>query len=170
MQQRPLQQLILKSKDLPDLFAHNISTALNPIVTITSHRTKNNIPVWYVGGKIAEEGINKTKAELIIEGKKLIHSLFPWMLLDNITWGSCYASRAEAKQDNQTKPDSITYFEQGNAIIAWPTKLAFAPLLAEKICDLINLEPNNIRHSILSNLPKPDIANYPWDEEQNYES
>ena len=170
MQQRPLQQLILKSPDLPKIFAHKISTSLLPIATITSHVNKNNIPVWYVGGEIAEQGINKSKTELIMAGKKLIHTFFPWLSLNTITWGSCIASRAEAKQAKQEKPDSITCFERGNAIVAWPTKLAFAPLLAEKICALIKLAPSNSQSNILANLPKPSIADYPWDEEKNYES
>ncbi|NJM13547.1 MAG: glycerol-3-phosphate dehydrogenase, partial [Synechococcaceae cyanobacterium SM1_2_3] len=51
-------------------------------------------------------------------------------------------------------------------IAAWPTKLALAPLLAERIIALLptlDVQPQPLNLQMLADWPRPEIAPPPWD-------
>ena len=51
-------------------------------------------------------------------------------------------------------------------IVAWPTKLALAPLLAEQIEEVLRslgVRPRSTDLRALTGWPRPEIAVYPWD-------
>jgi len=60
MQRRPLQMVLMKNKILPNLYAHCIGASTKPIATITTHTHSDGDSIWYIGGNIAEEGVNQT--------------------------------------------------------------------------------------------------------------
>lgn len=165
MQLRPLHMVYLIGKKLPKLFGHCVDGGMVPKATITTHYTSDGTPVWYFGGKIAESGINKSSDEQITSALHELKSIFPWLEFSDIKMGSFFINRAEAKQSNGAKPESATVFKDNNSIIAWPTKLALAPILAENIFKLIdkNSSDNDSKINEYSELPKPEVANYPWE-------
>lgn len=168
MQRRPLQMVIVKSKNLLPVFGHCIGLASVPRLTITTHTAKDGTPIWYLGGKLSEEGVSKSSQALINFAQQELATLFPKIDLSAAKYATFFVDRAEAKQDNGSKPNSTTMFSNNNYITAWPTKLAFAPLLAQQILD--KLQQSNIKPKFKEldlqqyNLPHPNIALPIWDQ------
>jgi glycerol-3-phosphate dehydrogenase len=173
MQRRPLHMVLLQLKQPHPLFAHCLEQGANPRITITSHTKKNGQCVWYLGGKLAEEGIYKTEAEQIKYAQSELKSLFPWLDLTHSQWASFIINRAEPKQANDKRPDSFFSQPLGNAIISWPTKLALAPLLTDNIIETLQAQtimpstPSGTEIPTLldwADIEKPSIALPIWDE------
>jgi glycine/D-amino acid oxidase-like deaminating enzyme len=139
MQQRPLHMLVVEHDYPHPVFAHCVDKSSTPLITITSYPRENNRYVWYVGGQIAEEGVALTHEQQINKGKSLLNKLLPWVKLDNASWHSFKVVRAEAKNNNLLRPTSCYAKRVANLIVAWPTKLALAPLLADNIQQIIHL-------------------------------
>lgn len=168
MQLRALHMVIVKSNNLKPLYGHCIGMGTTPRITITTHIAHDQTLIWYLGGKLAEEGINRTNEEQIIFAKQELAVLFPNIDLSNAEFTSFYVDRAEAKQTTGSKPNSTTLFSNNNYITAWPTKLAFAPLLAQQILDQIQQSGIKPKYSAvpetISNLPRPKVAIPIWDQ------
>ena len=58
--------------------------------------------------------------------------VLPALDLSYTIWGTFDAIRAEAKSGGK-RPEGIELIERGNIKIGWPTKLALAPVLSDKI-------------------------------------
>ena len=58
--------------------------------------------------------------------------MLPWAPLPALEWAAHAVDRAEPKQSALTRPDTAFVESKGNVHIAWPTKLALAPDLADK--------------------------------------
>ena len=69
-------------------------------------------------------------------------------------------NRAEAKNKNVLKPDSFFIGRNDGLMVCWPTKLAFAPAIAENV--LNELKTPIINDSKKIQAEKPKIAKYPW--------
>ncbi len=141
MQRRPLQMVLCKAKDktqaLPTIYAHSLGSGSKPIATITSHFDKNDNVVWYIGGNIAEQGVGKPFENIITEATALLNDIMPWFELPELEWATHSINRAEPKQSALTRPDTAFVETKNNVHIAWPTKLALAPDLADKVIDKI---------------------------------
>lgn len=166
MQRRPLHMVYMKAPKLSPFYAHCIGLSATPRITITTHLAKDGQTVWYLGGKIAEEGINRSQDEQIIIAQQEIQDLFPWLNLNNKTsWGSFFINRAEAWHKLGIKPETETVFSYQNVIIGWPTKLVLSPMLTKKISTILDnstVMKTNVG-SDLSHFPKPALAELPWD-------
>jgi len=142
MQRRPLQMVMCKTKDnqqsLPPIYAHSLGTGSKPIATITSHFTEDNNVVWYIGGNIAEQGVGKSFEQLTEEAKSLLSDILPWFEQPELEWATHAVNRAEPKQSALSRPDTAFVESIDNVHIAWPTKLALAPDLADKIIENLN--------------------------------
>ncbi len=165
MQRRPLHQVMLASKDLPPVFAHAVSlkSANKPRVTITTHQTKSGTPVWYLGGNLAESGVNRSEVEQIDYAKKELNSLFPWMTLENAQWATYRVDRAEPAQAEKQRPDQPFFKMENNILVCWPTKLTLVPMMAESICANLALPETGIEKTSLPDLPIAEIAPTPWE-------
>ena len=168
MQKRPLQMLLCKAKDpakpLPQIYAHSLGSGSKPIATISSHPDKTGNIVWYLGGNIAEDGVGKDPDVLITEAKALLKQILPWFTLPELDWVTYNVNRAEPKQSGFSRPDSAFVESHGNIHIAWPTKLALAPDLSDKVIDA--LQALNLQKTTPQNqpeLPLADIAEPLWD-------
>jgi glycine/D-amino acid oxidase-like deaminating enzyme len=161
MQKRPLQMVVLKADNLPRIFVHCVGLSTNPILTITSHLCHNGQTLWYLGGQIAEEGVHRDTQTQIEMAQTLIQHQFPWFTPINPRWQTLNINRAEGFNHGK-RPESIRVNTLENVITAWPTKLTFAPLLAEKIITM--LPPPGFEKMPELNLgPKPDIAQPIWE-------
>lgn len=154
MQLRPLHMVLVKCSKLKKIYGHCITTSNLPRLTITSHTAEDGDTVWYLGGKLAEDGINIRAQKLISRAKAELAKIFPQIDLSDAKWASFMVDRAEAKQADGSKPDSATVFNSGKHITAWPTKLALAPVLADQVLEILQQE--NINPSI----PQPDLSGY----------
>lgn len=167
MQQRPLQMVVMKH-DLPySIYAHCLGLSSVPRLTITTHRAEDGQLVWYLGGQIAEEGVKRSSEEQIQVVKKELRELFPWLDFSNAKFASFFVDRAERKQSDGKRPDSCSFADVGNATVAWPTKLALAPLLANQIVESLNrkeIKPRFADTRELRAWPMPALAKPVWDE------
>ena len=165
MQERPLHMLLLKG-DLPPLFAHCLGANSTPKLTITSS-PNNHEMIWYVGGQLAESGVNLSREELILSGKREIESALPWLSFSEIQWGSLEISRAEVKHKKGIRPENSFVQEADGLITCWPTKLTLAPNLADKVIKAVsrlNIDKTEDQ-SFQINLPVPSLSKLPWQKE-----
>jgi len=168
MQLRPLKMVMLRGGLPEKLYAHCLEANVNPRLTITSHKDSHGETVWYVGGKIAEEGIQRSDVEQIKIAKQEFNEVMPWLDLNQAQWACLDINRAEPLMDKGKRPDTSFFVELDNVITAWPTKLALAPKLANDIIEKIK---NNVVKSGLSQFPdfsKPEYAILPWQEESRW--
>lgn len=167
MQRRPLQMVLCKAKNkaqaLPAIYAHSLGSGSKPIATITSHYDKDGNVVWYIGGNIAEQGVDKSFEKLTSEATDLLQNIMPWFKLPELTWATHAVNRAEPKQSGFSRPDTAFVESKNNVHIAWPTKLALAPDLADKVIEKLqaNVTPGN--HEPLTDLPAIKISEPLWD-------
>jgi glycerol-3-phosphate dehydrogenase len=170
MQLRPLQMVMLRG-GLPGMvYAHCMGASVNPRITISSHRDMNGDIVWYLGGQLAEEGVNRSADEQIQFAKKELAALIPWLDLSKSQWATLPINRAELKQGEGKRPDSFSLDDTNPGVLtAWPTKLALAPMLADAL--LARLAANGVKKSAgsdLPNWPKPVYTALPWQEESRW--
>lgn len=173
MQTRPLHMLALKSSHPHPVFLHCIgdSFGMTPRMTITSHPSQDGGWVWYIGGEIAESGVNRSAEQQIAEGRKQLHDVFPWVDYDNAQWTSFFINRAEPKLANLQRPDTAFLHATGNTLITWPTKLTLTPELGASVVSTLKQQAITAkRHdseTTLSELrqhfAQPEVANPRWE-------
>jgi len=168
MQRRPLQMVMCKTKDksqpLPPIYAHSLGSGSKPIATITSHLSEDGNIVWYIGGNIAEQGVGKSFTTLTSEATTLLRDILPWFEPSELEWATHTVNRAEPKQSSLSRPDTAFVETIENVHIAWPTKLALAPDLADKIIESLNkLKLIAGTHVSSDILPPATIAQSLWD-------
>lgn len=167
MQRRPLHMVMVRHRsDLPT-FAHCISSGSKPVVTITSHPTASGEQVWYLGGDLAETGVERTPQEQITAAAETLQQLLPWVVLDQPRWATFRVNRAEPRQSALTRPDSAFAAEASNLIVSWPTKLALAPDLADQVLRRLadqSIRPDRNRlDDPPDDLPRPPLAEPLWE-------
>lgn len=165
MQKRPLHMVMVKHDHNLPTFAHCIGTGSKPVATITTHPCSDGKQVWYLGGDVAETGLDRSPSEQIQFAKKAISDLLPWVDLSDAQWSTFHVNRAEPKQSSLSRPDSAFAQKVGNCIVAWPTKLALSPDLADQVLPLCKKISSDTDLSPLSALPKPETAQPLWESE-----
>ncbi len=170
MQRRPLQQVLVKHQYQEPLYAHCMGGNPNPRLTISSHRTRNGEPVWYLGGDLATEGADDEPEQLIAKAMRELRELLPWIDLGQTEWRTLRLDRGEPKQSALLRPDSAFVGQVDavdNALAAWPTKLSLSPHLADEIqreLAAAGIEPGAAPDlSPLASLGRPMIAETYWD-------
>lgn len=167
MQRRPLHMVLMKTDFSYPLYAHCLGMSATPRITITTHRTHDGKTVWYLGGQLAEEGV-KRDAEMQIQfAKKELAELFPWLDFSLAQFATFSIDRAESLQPGGKRPDHAFLKEIENMIIAWPTKLAMAPKLADDIIQCLqraNISPASYDLREMRAWPMPMLAMPVWDE------
>ncbi|OGT19799.1 MAG: hypothetical protein A2V90_00795 [Gammaproteobacteria bacterium RBG_16_57_12] len=169
MQLRPLQMVMARGA-LPVLYAHCLGASANPRITITTHGDQNGQPVWYLGGQLAEEGVGRSAPGQIKVAQQELADLFPWLDFSDLQWATLAIDRAEARQPDGQRPESVFAAEDGGVITAWPTKLALSPLLSDEVMALLTqgaVDPSPVPVK-LPHWPHPGYAPLPWQEEERW--
>jgi glycine/D-amino acid oxidase-like deaminating enzyme len=162
MQLRPLHQLIIRKAGLPHFFSVCVGTGAKPPLVSTTHVDRAGRTVWYVGGDIAEQnGVARSEAEQIDAGKALFAKLMPWFDLDGAEWFTWRGNRAEPHTGTGDRPSGAYLKRVGNVLVAWPTKFALAPNLADQVLLETTNEENGGVPSL--DLPRPGPGRAPWD-------
>lgn len=170
MQRRPLHMALARAgagSGLPALFAHCVSLSEKPRATITSATDGAGRPVWYIGGQVAETGVDLPRDEQILAARRELESIVPWIDLRGLEWASLRIDRAEGFDLDGRRPDAPVVRATGPVIACWPTKLVLAPLAAAQVLDLVGslgIEPSG-GASGAADLPRPPVAISPWDRE-----
>ncbi len=162
MQRRPLHQIIVRKKGLPDFYSVCVGTGPKPPMVSTTHLDSQGRTIWYIGGDIAEQaGVARSKEEQIEAAKALFAKLLPWIDLTGADWFTWRGDRAEAHTGTGDRPPGAYLKRIHNVLVAWPTKLALAPNLADQV--LKETEGDRSGESIQLDLPRPALGKPPWD-------
>lgn len=160
-QRRPLHQVLIWNAPAP-LWAHCFDTSDKPRVTVTTHRTQDGTLVWNVGGLIAENGVQQSEADLIAAARAEFATLLPKLDFSRSRFAGLRVDRAEGSTADGRKPDGPVLQCKGRVTLAWPTKLALAPRLADLV--LADLPPpSGDPQPDWSDWAAPGIALAPWE-------
>jgi hypothetical protein len=169
LQLRPLHMVMARGIALPGpLYAHCLGASDVPRLTVTSHCDASGRLVWYLGGGLAEDGVQRDRREQIRAARRELETLLPWADWSQAEFATFTVQRAEARQSRGTRPAEPGIFRNGRMLAAWPTKLALAPLLAEQIEDelrKLGARPRPAHLQSLADWPRPEVAIPPWDRE-----
>lgn len=162
MQLRPLHQVVVKGKTLPDLFAHAVTlrSADKPRITFTTHTTADT-RAWYLGGQLAESGVARNEAEQIEFAKTELAAIMPWMDYSGCEFSTFRIDRAEAGGETLLRPDTPYVRRHGNVVVCWPTKLTLAPMMGDMFMKLM-AEPK-AGLAAPPNLPRASIGRSSWE-------
>jgi glycerol-3-phosphate dehydrogenase len=167
MQRRPLHMVMARGR-LPDIYAHCLGSGTTPRITITSYPAPEpGERVWYIGGQLAESGVQRDEPEQIATAQQELRELLPWIDFSAVQWAAYRVDRAEHKSPGSRRPDSCFVQSEGGVITVWPTKLAFAPRMAQEVLALMGkegVEPRETEMPALDGLARPPLARYPWEE------
>ena len=167
MQLRPLHMLAVTHNTQLPVYAHCIGASSKPLVTITHHNNHDGSYTWYLGGDIAESGVERDTQQQIDTGKALIKDLLPWVTLENQSWQAIRIDRAEPKQSSLSRPDAAFMHCADNHFVCWPTKLALAPDLSDKV--IAALKSQNVSSQfiadkqLLDNLQHSSTSMLAWE-------
>jgi len=134
MQLRPL-HMVMARGELPALFGHCMGHSSNPRATVTSYPLADGRGVWYVGGEIAEQGVTRDRDAQIAHARDELARILPWVDFSKVEWATHRVTRAEPRMPGRRRPDTCFLRAQGDVLTLWPTKLAFAPKLAEAVIE-----------------------------------
>ncbi len=139
MQVRPLHMLALRSDHPHPVFLHCIgdSFGMTPRMTITSHPSQDGGWIWYIGGEIAESGVDRSAEQQIALGRQQLQEVFPWVDYDRAQWTSFFINRAEPKLANLQRPDTAYLHATENVLLTWPTKLTLTPELGQSVVNTL---------------------------------
>jgi len=166
MQRRPLHMVLAKMTFDHKLYAHCLGFGPRPRITITSHQTQDGKTVWYLGGQLAEDGVERDREAQIKAAREELSSLFPWLDFSATEFATLMVDRAEPLQKSGLKPETSYTKVIRNMTIAWPTKLALAPKLADEITDYFTskkLQPLNFDLRELRAWPMPPLSKPIWE-------
>jgi glycerol-3-phosphate dehydrogenase len=166
-QERPLHMVMVRG-DLPILNGHCIDGAKTR-VTITSTQDYAGRTIWQVGGALAEDGVNTTPDALIAHTVKELELVLPHVDFKNAEFATYFTTRAECNSKG-ARPSDICVLQDEDILTCWPTKLAFAPRLANEIVSLLSPPEyaSPIQHECLVNWPRPTVALPPWEIDQQW--
>lgn len=168
MQRRPLHMAMVRSMPkgpaLPVLNGH-CTNGTTTHVTVTTDRCADGCVVWTVGGQVSEDGVKMEERELCQHVRWELEASIPGLDLSGMGFGSRRVDRAEPKMRGGRRPDDAYHRRFGDTIVAWPTKIALAPRLAEQIMaelpDATTPGADVTRH--LGGWPRPIVATPYWE-------
>lgn len=167
MQLRPLHMLAVTHRTALPIYAHCIGASSKPLVTITHHHNRDGSFTWYLGGDIAESGVERSTEQQIAAGKALLADLLPWVSLEDAQWQALRIDRAEPKQSSLARPDAAFVHSAANHLVCWPTKLALAPDLGDKVLAELRAQKVSAQFSadqaLLERLTHASISQLAWE-------
>jgi glycine/D-amino acid oxidase-like deaminating enzyme len=164
-QRRPLHQVLVAGMKQA-IYAHCVGKSSRPLATITAHPGSAGDYVWNVGGLVAEDGVAESEAQLVRRARRELPRLFPAADFGAARWATFRIDRAEGAFAGGRRPSGPLVDSKGRFIVAWPTKLALAPALSDRVVRLLRedqVRPGASEIEALSALAEPDVARPPWE-------
>jgi glycine/D-amino acid oxidase-like deaminating enzyme len=175
MQVRPLHMLAVKLPHETPAYLHCIgdSFGMTPRLTITSHPQSDGSWIWYVGGEIAESGVERSSEAQIAEGQRQLQETFPWIDFSQASWFSFPINRAEPHLPNLQRPDTAFLHSKDKLIVTWPTKLTLTPNLGDTLMRALSdqgitpssgTDPTNTTDALSKLCSTPDFGHAHWEQ------
>jgi glycine/D-amino acid oxidase-like deaminating enzyme len=171
MQLRPLHMVAVRGPrgSLPPVYGHCIGNSTTPLVTITTHSTPEGGDIWYLGGGVAEHGVQLARAEQVEAARDALRRsirFIDWARRD-FEWITVRCQRAEGRTSDGSRPAVPAVATCEGAAVVWPTKLTFAPRVASSVLRI--LEEQGIppgggdAGAALAGAPRAAVAPLPWE-------
>ena len=161
-QKRPLLMGLIKNAPFP-LYAHFAGVSEKPVATITTHPHSDGSLIWYIGGQVAERPKDDSLRDLYSDIIKAFEQYLPDLDMSAFQWSCIPIDRVEGQSGHKGfLPDTPTIHQKGNHLYCWPTKLTFAPMLADMVMERISAEPSAPSND-WSGFAEADYAPPPWD-------
>ena len=107
-------------------------------MTITSVDLADGKRVWQVGGELAERWASTDNDDFFAALESEVGRVLPGLDLSGTELGDYAAVRAEAASEDIRRPSGVQVSEvESGLVLAWPTKWAMAPLLAEEVARMV---------------------------------
>ena len=136
-QRRPLHMAMVRHRLPHRLYAHCIGASNKPRLTVTTHDLPDGSLIWYLGGDLAERGVEMSEAALAGATRDELNLLFPWLNFSDAQISSVRIDRAEPREQGLVKPDNARAERDADTLVAWPTKLTLVPDLGERVLRLL---------------------------------
>ncbi len=166
---RILSMIMVRGSHLPDnLYAHCLSDDATPRLTITSHRAADGAVIWYLGGRLAEEGNRRHFSQQLRQARRELNQLLPKVDLKDAQFTARRIRRVETPRTGGKGPGKPGISQNGKVIAAWSGSLTMVPMLAEAVVQRLErsgLHPTAVTLEPLADWPRPEVAPYPWDNE-----
>ena len=166
---RILNMIMVRGSHLPDnLYAHCLSDGATPRLTITSHRAADGAVIWYLGGRLAEEGNRRHFSQQLRQARRELNQLLPKVELKDAQFTARRIRRVEGPRAEGKGPSKPGISQNGKVIAAWSGSLTMVPALAEAVAQRLErsgLRPTAVTLEPLADWPRPEVAPYPWDNE-----
>lgn len=164
-QARPLLMGMLKPAPYP-VYAHLVGHSDKPVATITTHVDREGALVWYLGGGAAERAKEADPQEVYAAVRQGFAKCLPHVDLSAVRWAVLPIDRIEGQSAvDGWMPDTPTIHSHEHVHYCWPTKLTFAPLLADRLLEKIEIAPSQAQTD-WSFLPEVGYSEAPWDAAQ----
>ncbi len=168
---RPLHMGVVRAREssaaLPAFFGHCVD-GKETRVTITSASAANGRMVWQVGGRLAEEGVAMTDAQLHARLKAELREVLPNLAMDALEFASYRVDRMEFKHATRQE-DAELHRVTSTLSVALPLKLALAPLLAERIETELRAQGIATHERAtppIATIAQPALGAFPWEQLQ----
>lgn len=165
MQRRPLHQVLVRGR-LPRIHGHCLEAGMLPRLTVTAAEASGGEVAWNVGGKLAERGVGLDLAAQVAAARVELAAALPWVDLGGARISASVVDRAEPRREGGGRPDLPWVGGRPDVLVCWPTKLAFAPRLADEVAARVvaaGPEPVGGRGAP-PGLPPAAVQVPPWEE------
>ena len=166
---RPLHMGVVRAREssasLTAFFGHCVD-GKETRVTITSAPDANGRMIWQIGGRLAEEGVVMTDAQLHARLKAELRQVLPNLAVDALEFANYRIDRMEFKHTTRQE-DAELHRITNTLSVALPLKLALAPLLAERIeADLRaqGIATHERATPPIAILAQPALGVFPWEQ------
>ena len=159
MQRRPLAMAVCKLvQPIPKVFGHQLGRGSKPKLTVSTHDF-DGAQYLYLGGQLAEDGVTQDDNTVCSNAKRAVSEALCWLEPNVESTHVFRVNRAEPRTLEGNRPDTAFVCQSNNLIVAWPTKLALAPALADQILPLLNGDSKPATLPVWSKAPE---GHYPW--------
>lgn len=172
MQLRPLHQVLVRHPALTPLYAHCVTGIRRPEprLTITSHHDDRGGLLWYLGGQLATDGVERSENEQIEHAKRELSRCVPWIDWPGAEFETLRVDRAEPAQSGGSRPDEAYLLStagqdgRGRCTVCWPTKLSLAPDLADRLARQMAADPASCANAGIPDLrlDRAEVGRPPW--------
>ncbi len=157
MNRKPVHMTCVLHADLPEIHGHCYGIAPRPRLTLTSHRLPGGL-MWYVGGEVAENGVNRDEATQIAAVRTELARLLPWVNLAGARYHTLMIDRIYPAERSLRAPVQAHVRSFGNNRLVWPTRLVLAPDAARQALESLGTEGFGPEHAQPDSLPLPRPA------------
>ena len=132
MVRKPVHMTCVAHQDLPAIFGHCLGAARRPRLTLTTHPLHGG-NMWYIGGDVAEEGVDRDETVQIDAVKRELARLLPWVDLKGARYHTLMIDRIYPAERSLRTPIRAHVEQIGNNWLIWPTRLILAPDAARQV-------------------------------------